>query len=209
MDRVRLVAERVVKSFGFSVLLCLVWTALSAPHVRSLLRNFRWMELVWVLYNATLAVLFLIRSRPTLVSLNPVHWFVALITSFSGMFFQRMDTANAGVRAFGDAVVLAGLVLSGVAAVALGRSYDVFPALRGAATRSLYGLIRHPMYLASIVMRLGYLIGNVSAYNGAVFAGVVWLYAKRAAFEEDILRKGGWYEAYANRVRFRFFPFLY
>jgi len=202
-------AERAVKSFGFSVLLSFVWCFLSRSHVRSLLHDFRWMELVWVIYNLTLAVLFLIRSRPTAISLNPLHWVVALVTSFSGMFFQRIDVADDRLRAVGDSVVLVGLVMSGASAVALGRSYDVFPALRSVATRSLYRVVRHPMYLASIVMRLGYMVGNVSAYNVAVFAGMVLLYTKRAAFEEAILRNDARYAAYLDRVRFRFVPFVY
>lgn len=69
--------QRTVGSSGFSVFSFLVWGALTVLRARSLAVSFSYMELVWLLYNATIAVLFLVRSKPEAVSLNPLHWLVA------------------------------------------------------------------------------------------------------------------------------------
>ena len=91
--------ERALKSFALSVLLFLTWGSLTALKARSLRADFAWIELAWVAYNALIAILFLIRSRPSQVSMNPWHWFVALITSFAGLFFARETGSLPPLRA--------------------------------------------------------------------------------------------------------------
>jgi len=202
-------AERVVKSFGFSLVLFLIWGAFTVTHVRKVLEQFSPMQAVWVVYNATLAVLFLVRSRPSVVSLNPIHWVVALATSFSGFFFRRYEPVPETAERLGEVLVLIGVVLSGIGALSLGRSYDVFPALRGVTTKGLYAVVRHPMYVASMILRLGYLAANGSLYNVAGFVVMVGLYSLRAAFEESTMQSDERYREYARRVRYRFVPAVY
>jgi protein-S-isoprenylcysteine O-methyltransferase Ste14 len=200
--------ERFLKSFVFSAACAAVWGSLSALRARDLIRDFSWMEVAWLVYNATISALFLVRTRPALVSMKPLHWLVALLTSFSGLLFTRTVSGGAYVVVVGDALILLGLVGSGTAAVALGRSYDFLPALRGVSTGWLYRYIRHPMYAASIIIRLGYVVKHFSAYNGAVFLIMVWLYDQRAGFEEQVMRNDPHYLEYESRVRFRFVPGL-
>lgn len=139
----RATVERILKSFGFSLAMFLVWEAMTAPRAWSVVRNFEWLESCWVLYNATIAVLFLIRYRPTVVSLNPLHWAVALVTSFSGFFFRRSLGAPGLSQAMvADGLIVIGLALGTAAAIALGRRYDFLPALRGVQSRWLYALVR-------------------------------------------------------------------
>ncbi len=63
-----------LKSFGFSVALFLFWGGFTVPRALSVARRFEWLEFGWVVYSALIAVLFLIRSRPAVVSLDPLHW---------------------------------------------------------------------------------------------------------------------------------------
>lgn len=108
-----------------------------------------------------------------------------------------------------DTVVLLGIVGSGSAAITLRRSYDCLPALRGVTTDGLYRRVRHPMYLSSIVIRLGYLIRHASAHNSVVFAIMMLLYLKRMDYEDCIMGQDDRYVGYARRVRFRLVPGLY
>ena len=201
--------ERWVKSFTFSAVCFAVWGSLSILRARALARTFDSMELLWLTYNATIAVLFLVRSRPSVVSLQPVHWLVALATSFSGLFFERHSAALATSEPIANGLILVGLAGAGSSALALGRSYDFVPALRGVATGGLYGLVRHPMYVSSVLIRLGYLARHPTAFNAAVFGIMVWLYGWRALFEERIMLGDPKYRQYAGRVRYRFLPGLY
>ncbi len=85
--------ERVLKSFGFSVAMFLLWSIMTGWRARKLAGSMPPTEWVWLFYNAIVAVLFLIRTRPCVVSTQPIHWMVALGTSFSGLFFKTYDTA--------------------------------------------------------------------------------------------------------------------
>ncbi len=98
MGSARDLIERTVSGFGFSVLCFLIWGGLTGLRARHLVVNFSWMEVVWLVYISMFAVLFLVRSRPTAVSLNPLHWLVALLASFSGLFFEKEATGIAGQR---------------------------------------------------------------------------------------------------------------
>lgn len=198
-----------VSSLAFSALCFVVWGALTGLRAHNLGRDFSWMELAWVVYNSTIAVLFLVRTRPTAVSLNPIHWLVALLTSFSGLFFEQKSAGIVPLRAVADILILLGLVGSGTAALALRRSYDFLPALRGVTTDWLFRFVRHPMYLSSIVIRLGYLARHASAQNVIVFSVMLWLYIRRAKYEEEIMQQDERYAAYMRRVPHRFLPGVY
>ena len=106
-------------------------------------------------------------------------------------------------------LIVIGLALGTASAIALGRSYDFLPALRGVQSRWLYGLVRHPMYLSSILIRLGYVVRNCTAQNLLIFVAMVWLYDRRARYEERVMENDEAYRQYAAKVRFRFIPFLY
>lgn len=207
--RTRDLIEKAVTSFGFSVFCFVVWGGLTALRARGLPSRFSWMEVIWLVYSATIAILFLARTKPTQVSLNPIHWAVALLASFSGLFFEKQSAGMARAAFVPDALILLGLAVSGISALALRRSYDFLPALRNVTTDWSFRLVRHPMYLASIAIRLGYLGKHVSAQNAAVFLVMLWLYVKRAKYEEGIMREDRRYAEYMRRVRYRFLPWIY
>ncbi len=116
--------ERIVKSFAFSVILAVVSAVMTWKHVRLLTALFSWLEFLWLLYNGTITLLFLIRETPKRVSLNPLHWLVAMVTSFSGLFFARSAAPMASAANRATGIMAAGVVLGLLAAIHLGRSYD-------------------------------------------------------------------------------------
>lgn len=201
--------RRIVSSFGFSVALAVLWAGLTWGHIKALFANFTWTEFLFVLHSEAIVVLFLIRRRPSVISLDPVHWVVALITSFAGLFLSRTTGAPAFAVAAGNALIAVGLLTGTLAGIQLGRCYDFIPALRGVATRSVYGLVRHPMYLSSMIVRLGYVLQHPSVYNTVLYIVMVWLYDRRAAFEEQIMLNDPRYQEYVRGVRFRFLPLIH
>lgn len=205
----RQVFERFVKSFAFSLLCFFIWGWMSLARARHFTHEFSWMEALWIAYNAVFAGLFLIRTRPVVVSLNPIHWLVALLASFSGLFFVTTPGDGLRVGILPDLLILLGLVGSGTTAVALRRNYDFLPALRNVSTDWFYRFVRHPMYTFSILIRLGYLAKHPTAYNLVVFLVLIVLYDRRAVFEEQILAGDPRYRDYARQVRFRFIPGVY
>ncbi|MBI1826872.1 MAG: hypothetical protein HY287_15360 [Planctomycetes bacterium] len=201
--------ERFVKSFAFSLLLFLVWIYLAGKQILSLRHDFQWIEFLFAAYNVLLALLFLIRTRPSAVSMNPMHWLVALITSFAGLFFQRGHASSALLAEIGNWLLVGGILGGVIVAISLGRSYDFVPALRGVQTGWLYRIVRHPMYACSMLVRLGYVLRSPSILNVLMFAGVVILYRVRAGFEERIMCGDARYVEYLSKVRERFVLGIY
>lgn len=137
--------ESFMKSYTFSVLLFLVWGSFSVFRGLTLLERFGFTELLWFVYNVIISLLFLIQMRPAVVSMNPLHWLVAMFTSFSGFIFARQVTDNGSVLSFAaGALILFGLVVGITFAINLGRSYDFLPALRNVKTNYIYAIVRHP-----------------------------------------------------------------
>lgn len=197
--------ESFVKSFAFSLVLCVVWGCFTYGHVLRLLGGFDFVELLWVVYNVTITLLFLVRERPAAVSMNPVHWVVALVTSFSGFFFSsEIVCSNAVVLSAAEVILVLSILLGIVTAFVLGRSYDFAPALRGVKTGFVYRFVRHPMYLSSIVIKSAYVLKHPSIWNLGLLVFAAVLYDRRARYEEDIMSGSDLYVEYLREVRYRF-----
>jgi protein-S-isoprenylcysteine O-methyltransferase Ste14 len=135
---------------------------------------------------------------------------VALITSFSGFFFSRVDTnENPLLSLTADTLIIFAVFLGIVTALILGRSYDFLPALRYVKTKFVYQFVRHPMYLSSIIIKLGYVLKNPSIYNILLSAVIIVLYDKRAKYEEEIMSHSNSYVEYLQQVKYRFIPGIY
>ncbi len=142
--------------------------------------------------------------------MNINHWVVALITCFSAHFFIRESgDGNSVLANTAYILVIAANILGFLTAFTLGRSYGLFPALRKVKTRYVYQIVRHPMYLASIFFKLGYVLKNPSIFNALLLILVVILYNQRAKYEEDILSHDNSYVDYLQQVKFRFIPGIY
>ena len=77
--------------------------------------------------------------------------------------------------------------------------------------RGAYKYVRHPGYLAGIIMMLGFGIGTTSlATAGVMLGAAVYVYSRRIAFEESALEQtlGHRYTEYAAK-RKRLVPFVY
>lgn len=202
--------ESFLKSFTFSFLLFLFWGYFSLTGIQALLKNFDFIQSLWLIYNVTISLLFLIRVRPTVVSMNPAHWVVALVTSFSGFFFSRTGANHNSVLLFmADSLIIFAVLVGIMTAFILGRSYDFLPALRDVKTQYLYKIVRHPMYLSSIIIKLGYALKNPSVYNILLLAVVIILYDRRAKYEEGIMSHDNSYVDYLQQVKYRFIPGIY
>jgi protein-S-isoprenylcysteine O-methyltransferase Ste14 len=210
MEKLKSAIETFLKSFAFSLVLFFYCGFSAYSNVRSLFNEFDFFELVYLIFNLILGLLFLFREKPSLVSTDITHWAVALITSFSGFFYVREQANSIPVLLVtGKALVLFAILLMLFSAMILGRSFGVFPALRRIKTGFVYQLVRHPMYLSSIIIKLGYVLKNPSIYNVAITVAVIFLYDRRAKYEEGILSNDPSYIEYMQKVKRRFVPGVY
>ena len=125
------------------------------------------------------------------------------------LFFREGTNSNPILLFTADVLILFALFLGIVAALILGRSYDFLPALRHVKTEYVYQIVRHPMYLSSIIIKLGYVLKNPSIYNTLLLMVIIVLYDKRAKYEEDIMSHNNSYVDYLQQVKYRFIPGIY
>ncbi len=74
----------------------------------------------------------------------------------------------------------------------------------------LYGVVRHPMYSATLLFFLSTPLVLGSAYSFAVFLAYPFIIAKRIGYEEKFLEKEllG-YREYKKKVKYRLIPFIW
>lgn len=74
----------------------------------------------------------------------------------------------------------------------------------------LYGVVRHPMYSATILMFLSMPLVLGSLPSFVIMLAYIPLIVKRIRNEENVLREGlDGYDEYCRKVKFRIVPFLY
>jgi protein-S-isoprenylcysteine O-methyltransferase Ste14 len=109
----------------------------------------------------------------------------------------------------GECIQITGISLQIAAKLTLGRSFGLLPANRGLVVRGPYRLVRHPMYFGYFLNHMGFLATTFSTRNLVLYMVLYWIQIGRLFQEERLLTKDEAYRAYANRVRFRFLPFLF
>ncbi len=74
----------------------------------------------------------------------------------------------------------------------------------------LYGIVRHPMYMATVFLFLAMPLVLGSVLSFAVMLCYIPIIVKRIRNEEKVLTEGlAGYEAYKKKVRYRLIPFLW
>ena len=74
----------------------------------------------------------------------------------------------------------------------------------------LYGIVRHPMYMATTVLFLAMPLVLASPISFIIMLGYIPVIAKRIRNEEKVLEEGlDGYAAYKKRVKYRILPFIW
>ena len=74
----------------------------------------------------------------------------------------------------------------------------------------LYGVVRHPMYMATTVLFLAMPLVLASPISFVIMLGYIPVIAKRIKNEEDVLEQGlEGYAEYKKKVKYRMIPFIW
>ena len=74
----------------------------------------------------------------------------------------------------------------------------------------LYGIVRHPMYMATVIMFLSMQLVLGSPISFVIMLGYIPVIVKRIRNEEEILSTGlDGYKEYKTRVRYQIIPFIW
>jgi protein-S-isoprenylcysteine O-methyltransferase Ste14 len=137
---------------------------------------------------------------------SSVAVFVAYSYPYAQVAYLRWEPGDPVWPDGGLVLVTLAAFLSIASLLTLGRSFGVWPALRGLVRKGPYRFVRHPMYLAYLIADIGY---NLQEWNSGtalmVMAGWLSLLYRINAEEMILSQDGGWL-AYAARVRYRLIP---
>jgi protein-S-isoprenylcysteine O-methyltransferase Ste14 len=167
-------------------------------------------EISFTAQNVVFCLVILLRNTEREMSRSIAGQFFALAAFFSGLAFLNLSSETTGATAVPGRVVMIMANLLAVASMLnLGGSFGVLIARRKIKTRGLYGLVRHPMYLSDVTSRLGFSLVHPSVAVFSLSLLSALLYGARAAWEERFLGQGEDYRSYAQKVRWRFIPWVY
>ena len=165
------------------------------------------LELSFVVPNFILVGLFLLRKPHREICTSSFDQGVSLVAFCSGMpIIGSPLTGGPTAAAVSWGIIIAANLLGIATLLNLGRSFGILIAFRELRDSGLYGIIRHPMYLSDILLRVGYVVSHTDPFSIAVVAGSTVCYVYRALLEERFLARQPEYAAYMARVRFRFIP---
>lgn len=147
-----------------------------------------WLPLIWSIYSFSM-VDFEMRGCPFVMYVG-----IVILGLASALF--HICHENLGVNWFMD--------------VRLRKGHTV-------SSTGLYHYVRHPMYSLFMLWSLGnvFLWSSISChpffpfYSSFMVVGCIGIFSIRASQEETMLRDVPGYVIYQQRVRWKFFPFLY
>jgi protein-S-isoprenylcysteine O-methyltransferase Ste14 len=168
------------------------------------------LEVSFLIQNLVLAVLFMVRRPYYSIDKNYFHQLVALTAFFSGiLLLGNTRTTNSILLNTSTGIILLSNILGILTLVNLGKSFGVLISFRKVQSKGLYSVVRHPMYLTDILLRIGFIISHFSLFALVVFVVSTACYIYRAILEERFLKQKPEYAAYMEKVKYRFIPYIF
>lgn len=167
-------------------------------------------EVIFSLHNLVLCGVILLRTKHRRINKNIFEQFVALIAFFSGVaFIGQPHTASPEVTIVAD-LLMVGVNLLGIGVLLnIGNAFGILIAYREVRTSGFYSVIRHPMYLTDILIRIVFLLSHctVMVFVLTILSSACYVY--RALLEERFLSREQSYRDYMERVRYRLIPHVF
>ena len=162
-----------------------------------------------LLVSELLAVAFILLRRPAQrIDVTPFAALVAFLGTCASLLV--MAPKNGWLPAsVGYVLMIAGLLLSIAAKVALNRSFGLTAANRGVKRAGPYRYIRHPMYAGYALTQVVFLLLHPCWWNLCAYAVGWTAQLLRIQAEEKVLLEDPAYQVYAAQVRFRLIPGLF
>jgi protein-S-isoprenylcysteine O-methyltransferase Ste14 len=198
-----------LRSVGTAALLALLFGAFAFANLSQWHKTGRPSGLGAMILAGVIALLFIFRRPAVATSGRLVAWVAAPVGTFTILLARPVATSHAGVTPVFEAMQLGGLILALAGIGVLGRSFGLVAANRGVKTTGLYGLVRHPLYSAYLLVDGGYVLENLSVRNVTLVLMALSAQMVRIREEERVLVEDRSYRDYCRRVRYRLVPLVY
>ena len=170
------------------------------------LETYRLLGAGFFLEQMIVVAVYLLRRPAMEVTRRSRDWALAFGGTFVPVLF-RPDGVHAplGVK-LGIALQVVGLAICVWSFLALGRSFGFAAADRGLVRGGPYGVVRHPIYGAYLLLQGGYVLQSVSLRNVVVFMVASGCNVGRSMVEDELLARNPAHAAYRAKVRRRLIP---
>ena len=151
------------------------------------------------------------KEQSTVVKLSGLMFLVGFIVAGLGVRFDWYMLPKGVVIGATIFFLLAYVIYAEVLRenVYLSRTIEVQENQRVIDT-GLYGIVRHPMYSATLLLFLTMPLVLGSIYSFLIFMAYQFIIARRIRYEEELLeRELGGYREYKEKVKYRLIPFVY
>jgi protein-S-isoprenylcysteine O-methyltransferase Ste14 len=192
-----------------TALLAGIWLFFAEAHLVHWYQTGHANGLGMMLVETVVAVLFIVRREPLTTSRRWGAWTATAIGTFGPLALRPTDSAVGPLGDLALALQFGGAVCALAALLTIGRSFGLVAANRGIKTSGPYGIVRHPVYAAYLIVTTGYLLENPSAWNFAVLAVSLLGQIARISCEEEVLSQDPAYVEYRRRVRYRLVPLVF
>jgi len=194
--------RRLLTTFGAASL----WLTFLIVHATYSIQTGDSVGLAFFVQLTLITYLFLRRKEADRTSQSTRDW----VVGFGGGFLPFLLQPDGASPSWGTYVAIpvmtAGLAISFVALMELGRSFGIVAADRGIVSSGPYKLVRHPAYLAYAIGEIGYLFQSFSTWNVAIVAFTWLCQIDRIRAEEALLSGNPEYVTYKNEVRYALIP---
>jgi protein-S-isoprenylcysteine O-methyltransferase Ste14 len=166
-------------------------------------------SLFFAIEQSILVFMFLTRRRSQATSTRPIDWLAATIGGWLPLALRPHDGGADTSALVGTGLQMAGLTLTTIGFLALGKSFGVVAANRGLKVKGPYSIVRHPIYFSHTVTMSGFVVANFTPLNLIILVAVSVFQIVRIHGEERVLTATGDYAEYRSRVRYRLVPGVY
>ena len=185
--------NRIAYDHLLPALLCLVPAYATVTRLISSINSAEWfssLRLALVLaFFLLISLLFITRYPIQSLRARPFEALVALLGTFAPVLFSLIPLRHPdrSILILGDIVIILGYSWSLFSLAGLGRSFGLFPEVRGLVTRGPYKIVRHPLYLVELVALFGLMLPVFSPLAMVLFILAAGLQIWRTYFEERAL----------------------
>ncbi|MHB8382698.1 MAG: methyltransferase family protein [Candidatus Binataceae bacterium] len=161
---------------------------------------------IWIVGALIMGVFSLVRLPPKTAMVT-----VPAIAASAGMLvipcLMRPVSASVGVMAIAGIILeVAGVAISQIARIYMGRSFGILPANRGVVSKGPFSSVRHPIYLGWLILTIGFAFSFPTARNVILIIASLPFLVWRIEMEEGLLALDSEYRTYQQKVRFRLWP---
>jgi protein-S-isoprenylcysteine O-methyltransferase Ste14 len=188
------------------IFLAVIWGFFAYAHLLGFLKTREWPLLLFCFSETLVVAFYIFRSKPKTISVNPFDWLIAIVGTFSPLFFRPESW---GIFPLAKIAIIVGAFFQILSIISLNRSFALVAAKREIKTAWMYRIVRHPLYASYCLIFLGYVLTNTTLANVLIYLVAMTFLCIRIFREETHIALDPLYREYMLKVHYRLIPFVF